>query len=307
MTPRSVLVADELDNTNEVGKKRSRLVQRLGSDLSVLLECPADVVFVHRISELLVQRALGSDQRRSLIEEDQKKYGNVMHNFSRPGKLYVKLGWPIEEITKLVNKEKHFEALVLGTRSLKGAERFFLGSVAEEVLRNVSRPVFVIGPEAQKEEFRLADVKTKHFVIATDLTKKCRAVETYAVSLAKKMGAKVTFYYNLAETLETAARFGYGAGEMLPSLDTVLNDIEKDAKATMEKKIQRLRQKGLDCDAHMEIRNSTIAESLQKVSDDKTLLFMGHQTHGFIASTILGSNVRTMIMNSKIPVVIVRS
>lgn len=307
MNPRSVLVADELDNTSDIGKKRSTLVQRFASDLSVLLECPTDLIFVRRISDVLVQKALSPEQRRGLVDDDQKKYENSLRNFKRPGKLFVKLGWPIEEITKLVNKEKNFEALVLGTRSLKGVERFFLGSVAEEVIRNVTRPVFILGPEVQKNDYQLMDSAKKHFVVATDLTKKSRAVETYAVSLAKKTGAKVTFYYNLADTLEMAAKFGYGAGEMLPSLDTVLEDIKKDAQVAMDKKIQRLRQKGLDCDSHIEVKTSDVSQGLSKCAEDKTLVFMGHQTHGFIASTILGSNVRSMIMNAKVPVVVVRS
>lgn len=307
MNQNSILVADELDVTSESGKKRSALLQRFTSDLSVLLSCPADLVYVRRISDILLQKGLSSESRRNLIEEDQKKYTNVLRNFERPGKLHVKLGWPIEEITKLANKEKHFEALVLGTRALKGVERFFLGSVAEEVIRNVSRPVFVLGPEVQKDEYRLADSGTKHFVVATDLTKRSRAVETYAVSLAKRTGAKLTFFYNLADTLETAAKFGYGAGEMLPSLDTVLEDIKKDVQTTMEKKIKRLLDKGFDCDSHIEVKSSDVAETLVKACEGKTLAFMGHQTHGFIAGTILGSNARNMIMNSKIPVAIVRS
>lgn len=307
MNQNPILLADELDASSEGGKQRSALLQRFASDLSVLLACPADLIYVRRISDILVQKALSPDNRRNLTEDDQKKYANVLRNFERPGKLHVKLGWPVEEITKLTTKEKHFEALVLGTRALKGVERFFLGSVAEEVIRNVSRPVFVLGPEVQKEGYRLADSGKMHFVVATDLTKRSRAVETYAVSLAKRTGAKLTFFYNLADTLETAAKFGYGAGEMLPSLDTVLKDIKNDVQATMEKKINRLREKGLDCDSHIEVKSSDVASTLAKICESKTLAFMGHQTHGFIASTILGSNARSMIMNSKVPVAIVHS
>lgn len=307
MKVRSVLVSDELDNSTEAGKARSQIIQRFASDLSVLMKCPADVVFVRRISDLLVQKALSPEQRRGLLEDDQKKYANVMRNFDRPGQLYVKLGWPIEEITKLINKENSFEALVIGTRSLKGIERFFLGSVAEEVIRNVKRPVFVLGPSVQKDDRPLVDSEKLNFVVATDLTKRCRAIETYAVSMAKKTGAKVTLYFNLAETLETAAKFGYGAGEMLPSLDTVLADIKKDAITSMEKKVARLKEKGIQCEAHIEVKNTNVQESLLSYCEGKSLLFMGHQTHGFVASTILGSNARSMIMHSKVPVVIVRS
>lgn len=307
MNSRPVLVSDELDATTEVAKNRSKMMQRFASDLSVLLQCPVDLMFVHRISELLAQKALTAEQKKSILAEDEQKYSNALHNFERPGKLHIKLGWPIEEITKMVNKEKHVEALVIGTRALKGLERFFLGSVAEEVVRNVKRPVFILGPHVQSNDYRLKDQKVKHFVVATDLTKKCRAVETYAVSMAKKVGAKVTFYYNLADSLETAAKFGYGSGEMLPSLDTVLEDIKKESLLELEQKVKRVRSKGVDCDSFIELKNADVSESLTQLSQDKALVFMGHGRQGFIASTIIGSNVRSLVMKSQVPVVVVRS
>lgn len=307
MNSRSILVADELDNVTEVGKTRSAVLRRFASDLSDYLGCTTDLIFVRRMSDIIVKKGLTAEQKSHILDNDFKNYQKYLKDFKRPGKLFLKLGWPIEEISKLIKSEKHFESIVLGTRSLKGIERFFLGSVAEEVIRHVDRPVFILGPEVIQHEYRFDSTQKKTFVVATDLSKRCRAAETYAVSMAQKTGAKVIFYYNLADTLETAEKFGYGAGEMLPSLDTVLADIKREVYSTMEKKISRLRKKGLDCEPYMELKNSNVGDSLKKFSADKTFVFMGHQTHGYIASTILGSNVRSLVMESKVPVVVIRS
>ncbi|KHD88374.1 MAG: hypothetical protein OM95_09570 [Bdellovibrio sp. ArHS] len=307
MIPRSILVADEPHATDEQAKKRSALVQRLGSDLSVMLECPVDLVYVHHLNEHLAKKMLNGDSRRKFVDSLTEKYAPVLRNFQRPGKLFVKLGWPIEEIVKLVTKE-NFEGLVLGTRSLQGIERFFLGSTAEEVVRNVKRPAFILGPGALKEDFHLGEHKKKHYLVVTDLTKKCRAAETYAVSFAQKTGASLTFYYSLAETMSTAQQFAYASGEALPTFNTIFDDMKKDAEVSMTKKIERLKKKGLDCSFHIESEKANLVEAALAYAGDKTqLIFMGHQSHGIIASTVLGSNLRAMVATAKVPVVVVRS
>lgn len=308
MSTRSILVADECDSTAEQAKKRSALLQRLGSDISVLLECPADMVFVHRLNEPMGKKMFNAEARKKIIESDWQKYGSLLRNFQRPGEFFVKLGWPVEEIVKLVTKERRFEGLVLGTRSLQGLERFFLGSVAEEVVRSIKRPTFILGPGAQQEDFRLGEHTQKHYLVVTDLTKKCRAMETYAVSFAQKTGARLTFYYSLAETMHTAQQFAYAAGEALPTFHTLFEDIKNDAVNSMQKKLDRLKKKGLDCGFHIETEKADLVDAAITYAGDKTqLIFMGHQSHGIIANTVLGSNLRGMIAKAKVPVVVVRS
>ncbi|KYG62815.1 hypothetical protein AZI87_16195 [Bdellovibrio bacteriovorus] len=308
MNTRSLLVADDLQISNEIPKNRSLAVQRLGSDLSVLLSCPADLVYVHPLDEQLGRKILTSDSRQKIIDNTLKKHEHALRNFQRPGKLIIKTGWPIEELVKLVGKKSRFEALVLGTRSLKSLERFFLGSTSEEVVRHTQRPVFIMGPEAVKNEFRLSEHKKMHFLVVTDLTKKCRAVETYAVSLAKKTGASLTFFHSLAETMSTAQQFAYASGEALSTFNTIFEDMKKDAENTLSKKVERLKRMGLDCHFYIETENENLVESaLQLEHENVQLIFMGHQTHGFVASTVLGSNLRAMVAEAKVPVVVVRS
>lgn len=308
MSTRSILVADECDLTAESAKKRSTLIQRLGSDLSVLLECPTDLVFVHRFHEPLGKKLFNADMRKNIIDSARQKYAPLLRNFQRPGELFIKLGGPVEEIVKLITKERRFEGLVLGTRSLQSLERFFLGSVAEEVVRCIKRPAFILGPVAQKEDFKLSEHKKRHYLVVTDLTKKCRAMETYAVSFAQKTGASLTFYYSLAETLHTAQQFAYAAGEALPTFHSLFDDMKDEAANTMKKKMDRLQKKGVDCHFHIEAeKNDLIGSALAYAGDHTQLIFMGHQGHGVIASTMLGSNLRGMIAKAPVPVVVVRS
>lgn len=306
MISRSVLVADDFEAQDALAKKRSTLIQRFASDFSVLTQSSTDLVYVHPTKDFIGKK-IPANEKNAVLKADYEKYIGVLHNFERPGKLHVKLGWPIHEIVNLV-EENRSEVLVIGSKPQSALDRFFLGSVAEEVVRAVKRPVIVFGPEAQKEEFRLSDHKKLNFLVATDLTKKCRPMETYAVSLAKRLGAHIHFYYSLADTLQTAQSFAYGSGELLPTFNTFVDDIKKDAFASMEKKVSRLRQKGLDCDFYIETERAPFADALlkNKNTEDTQLIFMGHQSHGGFVTSILGSNLRAVMAKAKVPVAIVR-
>ncbi|MGZ3781844.1 MAG: universal stress protein [Pseudobdellovibrionaceae bacterium] len=306
MISRTVLVADDLGDSDSLARKRSELIQRFASDFSVLTQTATDLVYVHPTKDFAGKKIPAMD-KNIVIKADYEKYHSVIHNFTRPGKFHVKLGWPIHEIVKTM-EETRPEALIMGTKSHPALDRFFLGSVAEEVVRAVKRPVIVFGPEAQKKEFRLSDHKKINFLVATDLTKKCRPMETYAVSLAKRIGASVFFYYSLADTIATAQTFAYGSGELFPTFSSFTEDIKRDAYASMEKKVARLRQKGLDCDFHIENHITDFGEALlkNKKADEMQLVFMGHHSQGSFVSSILGSNLRVVIAKAKVPVVVVR-
>lgn len=306
MISRSILVADDLQDNEEITGNRSALIQRLASDFSVLTNSSTDLVYVYPFKDYIGNRMYTHD-RSTLVNANFDKYRSVMHNFRRPGKLFIKLGSPINEIVKLV-EDNRSEVLIMGSRARQGLDRFFLGSVAEEVVRAIKRPVIVLGPAAQKEDFHLAQHKQLTFLVATDLTKKCRAMETYAVSLAQRTGARILFYYSLVDTIQTAQSFAYGSGELLPAFNTFVEDIKKDVYSSMEKKVQRLKNKGIDCSFHIENEKTPMTDDLLKLkkTNDYHMIFMGNRSHGGLVGSILGSNLRDAIAKAVVPVVVVR-
>lgn len=55
-------------------------------------------------------------------------------------------GDPAEQILNLV-KEENADLIVMGTRGLKGIDRFLVGSVAEKVVQRATCPVFTVRPQ----------------------------------------------------------------------------------------------------------------------------------------------------------------
>ncbi|GEM_PF-6430359 len=308
MDTRSIVISDEIVGQDDLAKLRSAQVRQFGSDLSERLNCPADILYVHEYWEALGRRHSSLEEQRKVIEKDKEKFAPLLKELKNPGKLVVKLGIPVNEIIKHTRQNHKLEALVMGSRSRVGLEHFFLGSVAEEVVRSIKRPIFILGPEAQKAQYRLASKKELTFLVATDLSKKCRAVETYAVSLAQKLGAKIVFYYSLADSLDSAQQYVNFSGEVISSFDSIFEDIKKEAFDGIKKKAERVERKGVKTEWHVEENPGTFVETLLNgKGKEADLIFMGNQTYGSFVTALLGSNVRDAIGKAKVPVVIVRS
>lgn len=307
MSTKSLLLADELENKDDASLRRSQINRKFVSDLSVRLQCPVDVLYVKTLKDVPGRLSLNAAEKTRLIQQKTEQLAPVMKNFVRPGKLHVKFGSPVREIVKATKDTHNVEALVVGSRALKGMDRFFLGSVAEEVVRNIDRPVFVLGPGTQREDYALSDRKELRLVVATDLTKRCRAIETYVASLALRLGASVLLYHSAAETMKAVEQALYAAGEATPTFDTVYDDIRKDAHASMEKRVQRFRSKGINCESFIEEAKTPFAEALLASPAGKAdLLCMGDESSGGLLSAIMGNNLRDVIEKASVPVLVVR-
>jgi nucleotide-binding universal stress UspA family protein len=83
---------------------------------------------------------------------------------------------------------KAVSLILLGTSGRRHAARFLLGSVAEEVFRQVSCPVVVLGPKARL----LTTAKSILLVFATDLEPHSLATLSQLSKIASRLHAKVS-------------------------------------------------------------------------------------------------------------------
>jgi nucleotide-binding universal stress UspA family protein len=99
----------------------------------------------------------------------------------------------LESILASTIKQNNIDLLVIGTRGRSGIKKFLLGSVAEEIFRQASCPVLIVGPDAP---MRLApDGPPRRILYATDLSPDSHLVASYAVSLAQEFQASLTVVY----------------------------------------------------------------------------------------------------------------
>jgi nucleotide-binding universal stress UspA family protein len=98
--------------------------------------------------------------------------------------------WPVLES---VIDEKKIDLLVLGTRGKTGIKRFFLGSVAEEVVRQARCPVLTVGPHSPSEPPR--EGRFREILYATDFSADALAAVPYALSLAQEHHSHLTLLH----------------------------------------------------------------------------------------------------------------
>jgi len=135
--------------------------------------------------------------------------------------------WPTIEQTM---KERHIDLIVLGTHGRTGAQKFLLGSVAEEIFRCSPVPVLTIGPNVRVGLHNGAQFH--RILFATDFSPEAAAAASYAVSLAQETRARLLSLHviPLRETHEEQQQVDLSVAEAIHQLyEVVPKNVELDA------------------------------------------------------------------------------
>jgi nucleotide-binding universal stress UspA family protein len=86
-------------------------------------------------------------------------------------------------------RDHAIDLIVLGTHGRTGAQKFLLGSVAEEIFRRSPVPVLTIGPRVRRGAHNGA--RFHRVLFATDFSPEAAAAAPYAISLAQKSDGRL--------------------------------------------------------------------------------------------------------------------
>ncbi len=308
MPKRFILVADDIEDRSDAGKKRSQAIQIAASDFADRLGAEIDLLYVEDVKTLPPGRLDASgiqdwhNAHQHLLDEAGKQ-------FSAPIRCSLHRGSPVEEILKALESRLPPELVVLGTRGKKGLRRLFLGSVAEEVLRRADRPVMVIGPEAQKRAwFLAADRRPLQLLVATDLGNSSRAAEGYALSLAKRTGANVFLFHCFGDNFRSLIETSIVPGTVSYDLDATAARIREDAAKILKKKAGFFQRHGVACDYKLEESTASSASLVHREAEkDYSLVVMGTHGRNIMLNAYFGSTARETILHATIPVIVVHS
>lgn len=308
MPKRSILVADDIENQTDSGKKRSQAIQSAASFLAQRLETGIDLLYVEDINAFPHDR-YDSLRIRAWHSRHQKRLEEVSRGFQAPVTYSLKGGPPAERILKAVRSKTSPELVVVGTQGRKGLKRLLIGSVAEEVIRHSKRPVMVIGPVAQEKGRNFNGKKQLKILVATDLSKNSRAAEHYALSLAKRMGAGIVLFHCLGESFRRIVRDSSMVSGWVPfNLDEILAGIQEDSIKVVEQKVRFFEKHGVPCYYKVDDKQTLSACAIYQ-EGEKGYSFVVMGTHGrnALLNAYFGSTARETILNATIPVITVHS
>jgi nucleotide-binding universal stress UspA family protein len=126
-------------------------------------------------------------------------------------------------------KDHAIDLIVLGTHGRTGAEKFLLGSVAEEIFRRSPVPVLTIGPGVRSSTH--SGGRFHRVLFATDFTADSVAAAPYALSLAQENQARLVLLHVMRDPRprngEEESRFELSVAETIQQLyDTLPKDVD---------------------------------------------------------------------------------
>jgi nucleotide-binding universal stress UspA family protein len=303
MSQRSILVADDIENQTESGKKRSQAIVQAASFLAQRLKTGIDLLYVEDLASYPMSK-LGSFGFPEWHFSHQEKLEEMGRQFKVPVSCSVKSGSPAEQILKVLRSRSSPELVVVGTQGRKGVKRLLLGSVAEEVIRHSRRPVMVIGPMARQ----ISGQRQLKMLVPTDLGRNSRAAEQYALSLARRTGSRVTLFHCLWDSINAMTINAAYSGMAAFNIDEMISESRESAVDDLKRKTGFFRKYGVPCDYKIQEEpiTSTCAVHAECASG-YSIAIMGTRGRNVVLNAFFGSTAREAVLNATIPVIIVHS
>lgn len=124
-----------------------------------------------------------------LKKEAKEKLQRIKDDKKASFKIIVKEGSTAKKIIETA-EEENADLIVIGKRGLSAVEKLFLGSVANQILRNSSVPVLITKKRQQKPE-------VKKILVPTDFSPQEEMERDFAWELAKRFDANLTLLHVL--------------------------------------------------------------------------------------------------------------
>ncbi len=307
MTQRTILVADDIENQTNSGRRRSQAIQNAASFLAQRLKTGIDLLYAEDIKMYPV-RELGSFRFPKWHFQHEERLKQVAGQFPVPVSCSVKTGSPSEQILKVLGTRPAPELVVMGAEGRKGVNRLLVGDVAEEVIRHSRRPVMAIGPIAQELNWNIFGQRQLKMLVPTDLGKNSRAAEQYALSLAKRIGARVTLFHCLWDSINAIIVNTAYSGTAVFNLDAIVNESRDNALESMKRKASFFQKRGVSCEYKVQEKAMTSTCAISREAESAySFIVMGTHGRNVLMEAFLGSTARETALNASIPVIIVHS
>lgn len=193
--------------------------------------------------------------------------------------------------------------IVMASHTATGPERWFLGSVADRVIRTPSVPVLVI---PQPGDGAAAASAIREIIVPLDGSGLAEAALPYASFLARSLPASITLLRAAPPNLMITAPRPYGTDAALPT--EILVMLGKSAQAYLEGVAAPLRDQGIGVATRFTAASSP-ADSIAELAGQTAGSLVVMATHGQsgLGRVLLGSVTDRVIRSGSAPVLVIRA
>jgi nucleotide-binding universal stress UspA family protein len=195
------------------------------------------------------------------------------------------------------------DLVVLATHGRGTFSRFWLGSVADFLLRHVSVPLLFLRPK-DAMDWPPIDLHLKSILVATDLSSMGEAILEPVGDLAALVGATVEVVHVTHPWFERPSTPGFEYPDATQREET--RERRKEAEHELAQVANRLTTRGLEVRIRLEV-NTSVPETLIRLVNQGRHDLVALTTHGRsgIARVILGSVADKVVRGSDKPVLVV--
>lgn len=207
-----------------------------------------------------------------------------------PYEVFIKEGalWPALE--KMI-EEQNIDLVVVGTHGIGAIQKLIIGSGAEQIFRQSTRPVLTVGPGVDGRN--PPEAVFTHILFATDFGLGCDQEAAYAFSIGQEHDATLTLLHVVRH----------------------LNDYSEDGltlkRESIKKQLQELVPTGAEswCNIRFRMAIGEPAGEILRFAEETNadLIVMGAKARAGLAGRMPGTTAYKVVSKSHCPVLTVRS
>jgi nucleotide-binding universal stress UspA family protein len=191
------------------------------------------------------------------------------------------------------------DAIVMTTHGRSGANRMWLGSVADGLVRHTTVPILLVHPD-EDDDTRVDAEAIQRVMVALDGSDLAESVLEPAAALVDATGGRLI----LGHVLTTGLLLG---GDLLPLLPDDAVRVREEAEAYLEDVAERLRADGRSVEIKLMESGSAGAAIPAMAQDARAdLVALATHGHGGLRRMMLGSVADKVLRSSPLPLLVLR-
>ena len=201
------------------------------------------------------------------------------------------------------------DLIVMTTHGRGPLGRFWLGSVADELVRESPVPVLLIRPTEKLVDLT-REPSLKHIMVPLDGTELAEQMLPNAVALGRFLDADFTLVrvvrpLEMTVPVGEAGTVGFQVQTMVDRIDTLQEQIVNEASAYLERKAKPMREVGLKVASRVDVAEQP-ATAILHDAVPPVIDMVALETHGRrgLARLFLGSVADKVIRGAHVPVLV---
>jgi len=215
----------------------------------------------------------------------------------------LRIGRMPDELADVV-AESEADLLVMATHGRGPLSRFWLGSVADHMVRHASCPVLLVRPSEEEEPQLARKPRLRRILVPLDGSTGAEAILKHAFALGDPFDAAYTLLRVVHYPAEIVSSY---LPDTVRISEEVVEQGEKEARRYLEELSGRLKDEGHDVDTMVRV-DIHPAPSILRVAREVDADVVALATHGRggVRRTLLGSVADKLIRSAHLPTLVYR-